>query len=115
VTIYTFLYPIDQLHPDASQKSRKIWCAADREKAWQEWIIEGKLPDNDGKCETPMATVAELGRKFHVSATPTIVFSGGHVVPGALPVAQLEQELSASEAANAAPAAAVAKQAETKK
>ena len=50
VTIYTFLYPIDQLHPDSNQKSKKIWCAADREKAWREWILDGKLPDNDGKC-----------------------------------------------------------------
>jgi thiol:disulfide interchange protein DsbC len=115
VTIYTFLYPIDQLHPDSNQKSKKIWCATDREKAWNEWIVDSKLPDNDGKCDTPLATVAALGAKFHVSATPTIVFSNGHVVPGALPVAQLEHELSASEAADAAPAAAVAKKAETTK
>ena len=27
VTIYTFLFPIDTLHPDAARKSRVIWCA----------------------------------------------------------------------------------------
>ena len=27
VTIYTFLYPIDQLHPDAARKSKIIWCS----------------------------------------------------------------------------------------
>ena len=28
VTIYTFLMPLDQLHPDAANKSKAIWCAA---------------------------------------------------------------------------------------
>jgi thiol:disulfide interchange protein DsbC len=36
VTIYTFLYPIDQLHPDANRKSKMIWCAPDRAQAWKE-------------------------------------------------------------------------------
>ena len=27
VTIYTFLFPIDSLHPDAARKSRMIWCS----------------------------------------------------------------------------------------
>ena len=31
-TVYTFLFPIDQLHPDAARKSRMIWCAPDRVK-----------------------------------------------------------------------------------
>jgi thiol:disulfide interchange protein DsbC len=30
VTIYTFLFPIDQLHPDSARKSRTIWCSSDR-------------------------------------------------------------------------------------
>ncbi len=34
VTIYTFLFPIDQLHPDSARKSARIWCSADRVKAW---------------------------------------------------------------------------------
>ena len=36
VTIYTFLYPIDSLHPDAARKSRMIWCSADKVKAYEE-------------------------------------------------------------------------------
>jgi len=93
VTIYTFLYPIDQLHPDSGRKSAAIWCSADPNKSWDTWFETGKLPDNKGDCDTPIAQTAELGRKYHVSATPTLVFADGSVVPGALPAERLELEM----------------------
>ena len=93
VTIYTFLYPIDQLHPDAARKSRLIWCSADKVKAWDDFFASGALPDNAGDCDNPVAATAVLGQKLRVSATPTLVFADGSVVPGALPAANLESEL----------------------
>ena len=93
VTIYTFLFPIDGLHPEAARKSAKIWCAPDRVKAWDEWFEAGKLPDNKGDCPTPIAQTAKLGEKYRVNATPTLVFADGTVVPGALPLSQLESEM----------------------
>ena len=98
VTIYTFLYPIDQLHPDAARKSRIIWCSPDKVKAWDEFFAQGKLPDNAGDCENPVAATAVLGQKLRVSATPTLVFADGSVVPGALPASNLESELQRAEA-----------------
>ena len=97
VTIYTFLYPIDQLHPDAARKSTLIWCAPDRALAWDEYFKSGKLPDNDGQCATPIPETARLGESMHVSATPTLVFADGSVLPGAIPLAQLESEINRGE------------------
>ena len=98
VTIYTFLFPIDQLHPDASRKSAVIWCAPDRAKAWDEFFASGKLPANKGDCPTPIKDTARLGDRLHVSATPTLVFADGTIVPGAIPLAQLESEINKGEA-----------------
>jgi len=98
VTIYTFLYPIDQLHPDAARKSRVIWCSQDKVKAWDDFFASGTLPDNAGDCENPVAATAVLGQKLRVSATPTLVFADGSVVPGALPAANLESELQRADA-----------------
>src|SRR5208283_3483924 len=98
VTIYTFLFPIDQLHPDAARKSTLIWCAPDRAKAWDEYFEAGKLPDNDGQCATPIQETARLGERMRVGATPTLVFADGSVVPGAIPLAQLESEINRGEA-----------------
>jgi thiol:disulfide interchange protein DsbC len=97
VTIYTFLFPIDQLHPDAGRKSAIIWCSADRVKAWDEFFASGKLPDNKGDCATPIKETAALGEKLHVAATPTLIFADGSVVPGAIPLAQLESEINKGE------------------
>ena len=97
VTVYTFLFPIDQLHPDAARKSARIWCAPDRLKAWDDWFDSAKLPDNKGDCATPIAQTALLGQKFHVNATPTLIFADGSVIAGALPLDQLEAELNQAE------------------
>jgi thiol:disulfide interchange protein DsbC len=98
VTIYTFLYPIDQLHPDAARKSKVIWCSPDKVKAWDDFFVSGQLPDNSGDCPNPIAATAQLGEKLRVSATPTLVFADGSIVPGSLPAERLESEFRAAEA-----------------
>ena len=100
-TAYVLLYPIDQLHPDAARKSRIIWCAADRPKAWLDFMLKGNMPANDGSCETPLPQLQALAQKYKVVATPTLVFMDGRVVPGALPKDRLEKELARSDAAMA--------------
>jgi len=106
VTIYTFLFPIDALHPEAAKKSARIWCSPDRVKAWDEWFESGKLPDNKGDCPTPIAQTAKLGENYHVNATPTLIFADGSVTPGALPLVELEAEMKRAEAEASKPAAA---------
>ena len=106
VTIYTFLYPIDQLHPDAARKSRIIWCAPDKVKAWDTFFASGTLPANNGDCDNPLAATGVLGQKLKVSATPTLVFADGSIVPGALPAQKLEAEIRKGEAEAARLAAA---------
>jgi thiol:disulfide interchange protein DsbC len=98
VTIYTFLFPIDSLHPDAARKSRLIWCSEDRVKSWDDFFASGALPDNAGDCPNPVAATQNLGEKLRVSATPTLIFADGSVVPGALPAGALEGELQRAEA-----------------
>ena len=97
VTIYTFLFPIDTLHPDAARKSKMIWCAPDRVKAWDAFFASGALPQNNGDCDNPLAATHELGVKLKVNATPTMVFADGSVVPGALPAQRLEAEIANGE------------------
>jgi len=93
VTIYTFLYPI--LSPDSLEKSNQIWCAADRAKAWYEWMVDGKAPGGKGDCDTTAIKKSiETGRKLAINGTPTVFFSDGERIPGAIPVAKIEQKLA---------------------
>ena len=98
VTIWTFLFPIDQLHPDAARKSKQIWCAPDKVKAWDAFFASGKLPDNKGDCGDPVAKTQALGNSMKINATPTLIFADGTLIPGALPLPQLERELANGEA-----------------
>jgi thiol:disulfide interchange protein DsbC len=93
VTIYTFLYNI--LSEDSFTKSKNIWCAPDRAKAWDDWMINGKLPANAAaSCEAPNDKVLALGQKLHIQGTPAIFFADGSRIPGAVDQKTLEEKLS---------------------
>ena len=94
ITVYTFLYPVEGLHPKAAQTSKQIWCAPDRNKAWNDYITRGTVPNNDGKCANPVEATIALGSKLKVNGTPTLVFANGVRVPGMVPAAQLERLLA---------------------
>jgi len=93
ITVYTFMYNI--LSPDSVEKSRNIWCAPNRVKAWDDWMLNGKLPPTASpNCTTPHEKVLELGRNMKVTGTPTIIFADGSRVPGAIDAKALEAKLS---------------------
>lgn len=94
VTIYTFMFPIDSLHPDAARKSRAVWCAPDRAKAWDDLINRKIEPKNPGTCDNPVAKTVELAEKLGVRGTPAIFFADGKRIPGAIPAEQLEKHLN---------------------
>ena len=96
VTIYTFLYPLVQLHPDSAAKSKSIWCADNRVKAWNDWISNNQLPKTTGNCEVPLEKVGELARKLGVSSTPTLFFADGKRMMGAQPYKEIERGLQAA-------------------
>lgn len=96
VTIYTFLYPLEQLHPDAANKSKLIWCAENRVQAWNDWIFKGKLPESAGKCKVPLEEVGQLARKYGVVSTPTLFFEDGMRMQGAQPYKAIEAAIAAA-------------------
>ncbi|HYA20682.1 MAG TPA: DsbC family protein [Burkholderiales bacterium] len=93
VTIYTFLYPIESLHPGATQKAKAIWCSPDRVKAWNDFMLKRIGPDAQPSCDTPVDKIVEYGRSKGFNGTPTLIFADGEVIPGAIPTARLEQML----------------------
>ena len=91
VTIYTFLLPI--LSRDSAEKAKAVWCAADRAKAWSDLMVNGTAPAA-GTCDAPIEKVLALAQKYNIRGTPTIILPNGERIPGAIPVAQLEQKLA---------------------
>jgi len=96
-TIYIFLFPIEQLHPKAPEMSRAIWCAPDRVKAWDEYMLKNVVPKSP-KCDTPVDKIVAYGQSKKINGTPTIFFSDGKRVPGAIPAERFEELLGKASA-----------------
>ncbi len=92
ITVYLFLYPI--LGADSLDKSRNIWCAKDPAKTWLDHMTrDTALPV--ATCDSSaLARNMEFGRKHKITGTPTLLAQDGKRVPGAIPVAQIEQMIA---------------------
>ena len=90
VTIYTFIYPI---FPQSGEVSKGIWCAPDRAKAWNDYVLKSVAPPA-AKCDTSgVDKVLDLGKRLNIRGTPAMFFADGSRVPGYMPAAMLEKAL----------------------
>jgi thiol:disulfide interchange protein DsbC len=94
VTIYTFLWPI--LSQDSVEKSKAIWCAADRGKAWDDFMLKGVNPSGKRDCDAPFERNAELAQRFGIRGTPGVFLANGQQVGGYVPAEKLEASLAAA-------------------
>lgn len=94
VTVYMFLYPI--LSPDSMEKSKMVWCAPDKGKAWLDLMVRDVPVQGEGKCANPIEKVLAFGREKRISGTPTLIFEDGERVAGAMQIADFEKKLAAS-------------------
>lgn len=92
VTIQHVLYPI--LGEDSKTKSKHIWCARDKAKVWNDWMINGVTPPA-ANCDTAAIEAnVDFGKKNRITGTPTLFFADGSRVVGAVPLAQIESQLA---------------------
>ncbi len=92
VTIYHLLYPI--LGEDSKAKSRNIWCAKDRVKTWNDWMLRGVTPPAT-QCDTAAIDAnVEFGKKHRISGTPTLILTDGSRIAGAVPATQVDKMLN---------------------
>ena len=94
VTIHMFLYTI--LSADSAENSKAIWCTKDKAKAWQDWMVRDVQPASaPSNCDTVAVTRnVDLGKKYKITGTPTLVFADGTRVPGAINAQQIEKMLN---------------------
>ena len=92
VTIYTFLIPV--LSPDSATKSKDIWCAQDRSKAWAAQMMENVSASTaPAQCTTPIERNLALSKKLRVVGTPAILFASNVRLPGYVTADKIEEKL----------------------
>ncbi len=98
VTVYTFLYPLTSLHPDARNKAHAIWCAPDRSAAWHDWmILDQAIPAAAAGCaQDPIEELLKLGNTLQINSTPVVFLENGERVSGSRTAAELNALLAAA-------------------
>ncbi len=92
VTIYAFLIPI--LGPDSKTRARDIWCAADRGKAWRDWMLRRAEPVRAMKCDVaPLERNVAFASQQRISVTPSLFFGDGSRQRGILTADAVESRL----------------------
>ena len=58
-------------------------------------MIDGKAPPSKEDCDvTALGKNMEFAQKQRISGTPTLIFADGERIPGAVPVARIEEKLN---------------------
>ena len=118
VTVYYFLFPLP-MHADAANKSKKILCSQNPEKALFSWLKDEKPLPNNMSCKNAarLEQMISTGKNIvQVDATPMLVLENGNILSGlvpadylnklitdAMPVAPKADKVTASEAVVATP------------
>ncbi|MFP5405881.1 MAG: DsbC family protein, partial [Gammaproteobacteria bacterium] len=92
VTIYTF--PLAFLAADSESKARKALCANEPAKAWNELLVQNRIPDNAGTCDTSIEKVRELSHKLGITGTPVVFFANDKRLQGYAPPERFNQMLA---------------------
>jgi len=89
VTIHVFMFPLDQLHPQATALAKDIWCSPQREQAWVDALTQNKAVVSM-PCDGPVQRNIELGQRLNVTGTPTLFSWDGRRMAGAGSLAAIE-------------------------
>jgi thiol:disulfide interchange protein DsbC len=93
ITMTVMLIPV--LGKDSETKTQSIWCAKDRVKAWEDWMMDDIKP-TPAKCDTAAINRnLDFAHTHNITGTPTLFFIDGSRVPGAVPAAEVEKRLKA--------------------
>jgi len=89
--VYTFLFPLAQLHPKAYAKAAAIWCAKNQHKTLLDVMLGNvpldKLPK--ATCDTPIDRNIKLGQSLGITGTPTLIAHDGRKHAGVMSAKKL--------------------------
>lgn len=84
--VYYFMNPLNiRGHEDAPDIAKRVLCASDKVKAWKEWMLLGKKPENDGEaCAATLQKHLDIAISREFNSTPVILTDTGFILPSTL-------------------------------
>lgn len=94
ITVYTLMTA--NLTPNSAKTARDLWCAPDRTRAYDDWMVRNKAPATAvATCADPLSKIADVAKKMGVGPVPAVFFADGTRSPGYMPAKDLEARLAA--------------------
>ena len=92
VELHYLAFPRAGVGSSSWDKAVAVWCAKDRQTAYQDAMRSGEVPA--GKCaESAVAAGYAFAQKLDLSGTPAIITETGQLIGGYIPAQQLAQLL----------------------
>lgn len=121
-TVYSFLFPLESLHPDALRKANFIACSAKPDEVFHQWMSKQTglpltpAPSGRGMVLHPSAKTQcaeakkvqagiQLARNLNYNSTPRFIFENGWGAKGYLEIEELQSALKSVAAEMKKPAA----------
>ena len=89
VTVNYLAFPRGGVDTVSWDKSKKVWCAGNKQQAMDLAKSGDSLNKLDADCDVDIEAQYNAGIAVGVKGTPTIVLSDGSIIPGYLPAEKL--------------------------
>jgi len=91
--VYTFLFPLVQIHPDARAMAEAIWCSKNQHKTLLDIMVKGTPLKHikSSVCKTPIDRNLKLAASLGITGTPTLIAHDGRKHAGVMRANQLMQ------------------------
>lgn len=93
ITVRYLAFPRQGIASQTARQLRSIWCAADRNKAFNDAIAGGDIPQ--ASCNIDISKHYNFGVQLGINGTPAMILSDGMVLPGYRPPKELKALLDA--------------------
>jgi len=93
IKVYSFLFPLERIHPRARAQSEAIWCARNRHRTMQDIMLKNRPLSKFSRvsCNTPINRNIKLGQRLGITGTPTMIAHDGRRHAGGMTAKQLMQ------------------------
>lgn len=99
ITVHYLMAPLALPgHEDAPSIASKVLCSDNPGEAWKDWMLNQKMPANDGTCEKSQNVDVSKNEFYRLGfqGTPSIIFDSGVVQVGAMSTPDIRNVLQAT-------------------
>jgi len=91
-TVYIYTYPI--LGKRSVDTSTAVWCSGNPLGTWERAVSTKTPLAADSKCLNTVGRILEVGERYGVNSTPTLIFENSSSMSGAIPAKYLSAMLN---------------------